>query len=181
MVAKKEENILSKLILETIEKEEPKNVETLVKVICERNSAFSKASVIKHVKHLEQEGEISLVDEAVPKKVLRLWIVVSLTVITNILVFWISEQSVFLPLRLVAGYLFCFFIPGYCTINLMFSKKELDIGEKAILSVAVSLAIIPLVGLLVNFATGSLALPSIMLSLSTLVLALTIAAYLKKG
>jgi hypothetical protein len=179
--ADEEEAVLEKIILETIEKEQPKNVEVLAEVVCNKSTAFSKAAVIKTVQKLEEKGKIDLIEGDVPKKGQRLWITVSLTVITNILVFSISEQSVLLPLRWVAGYLFCFFVPGYGAMNLLFPKKELTVVEKLILSIAVSLAIIPLVGLFVNFVIGSLALPVIMVSLSTLVLALAIAAYLKNG
>jgi hypothetical protein len=176
-----EEAVLDKIILETIEKEQPKNVEVLADVVCTKSTAFSKSSVIKTIQKLEEKGKIDLIDEDVPKKGQRLWITISLTVITNILVFLISEQSVLLPLRWVAGYLFCFFVPGYSAINLLFPKKELNAVEKLILSIAMSLAILPLVGLLVNFVTGSLALPFIMISLSALILALTVADYLKNG
>lgn len=181
MPAKKKENTLDKIILQTIKKEEPENVKALAEAVCEKSSTFSKATVIKSVKKLELEGKVSLVDDPVPKKGRGLAIVVILTIITNILVFAVSEQSVFFPLRLVVGYLFCFFVPGYSTINLLFSRKELSAVEKLILSIAMSLAIIPLVGMFVNFATGSLALPYILFSLSTLVLALAVAAYFKNG
>jgi len=176
-----EEAVLNKIILEAIEKEQPKNVEVLAEIVYRKSFVFSKATVFKTVKKLEDEGKIDLIEETVPKKGLRLWVTVSLTVITNILVFVLEGQSILLPLRWTAGYLFCFFVPGYSAINLLFPKKELNVVEKLILSIAVSLAIIPLVGLFVNFAMGSLAFPFIMLSLSTLVLALAIAAYLKNG
>lgn len=176
-----EEAVLNKIILETIEKEQPKNVEVLADVVCNKSTAFSKAAIIKMVQKLEEKGKINLIEETFPKKGQRLWITISLTVITNILVFSISEQSVLLPLRWVTGYLFCFFVPGYGAINLLFPKKELNVVEKLILSIAMSLAIIPLVGLFVNLVIGSLALPFIMISLSALVLALTIADYLKNG
>jgi peptidoglycan/LPS O-acetylase OafA/YrhL len=176
-----EEAVLEKLILETIEKEQPKNVEVLANVVCKQSIAFSKAAVIKMVQKLVEKGKIDLIEGDVPKKGQRLLITISLTVITNLLVFSISEQSVLLPLRWVTGYLFCFFVPGYAAINLLFPKKGLTVVEKLILSIAVSLAIIPLVGLFVNFVIGSLALPFIMTSLSVLVLALTIADYLKNG
>lgn len=172
---------MNQLIVETIKEEHPKNVEELVEIVCRKNSAFSKSNVLKHVKKLEAEGKVTLVKEPVPKKGLWFWIIVALTVTTNILVFQISEQSILLPIRWVIGYLFCFFIPGYCAIKLLFPKRELDAVETVIFSVALSLAIIPLVGLVVNFVIGSIALPFIMFSLSLLVFTLALTAYLKHG
>ena len=122
-----------------------------------------------------------MIEEPVRKKGFWFWIIISLTVITNMLVFLVSEQSFLMPIRWVVGYLFCFFIPGYCAIKLLFPKKELDVVETIILSVALSLAIIPMVGLVVNFVVGSIALPPIMLFLSLVVFILASTAYLKHG
>lgn len=177
----KKEKFLNQSILEIIERAHPKNVEELVEIIWKNSSEISKSTVLKYIKKLEEEGKITLTEEAVPKKSLWFWIIVSLTVIANILVFQVSEQSVLMPMRWVVGYLYCFFIPGYCAIRALFPKKELDAIETALLSIALSLAIIPLVGLIVNFVMGSIALPLIMFSLSLLTSILAITAYLKYG
>lgn len=175
------EAILNQLIYEVIEKEHPENVEELAEIVYAREKEFSKSTIIKYVKKLEEEGKITLIGEFVPKKVLWLWIVIGLTLVTNISVFMISEQSVLVPVRWVIGYLFCFFIPGFCSVKVLFPNKELDVIETVLLSVGLSLAILPIVGLLVNFVMGSIALPFILFSLSLLVLTLALTAYLKHG
>jgi len=181
MQAEKEETILDQLILETIKEENPKNVEELVEIVCKKSSKVSKSTVQKHVEKLEEGGKVKLIEEHSPRKRLWLWIVIALTVTTNILVFLVSEQSVLIPIRWVVGYSFCFFIPGYCAVKVLFPKKELDIVETVLISVALSLAIIPLVGLVANFVIGSIALPPIMFSLSLVVFILASTAYLKHG
>jgi uncharacterized membrane protein len=55
-------------------------------------------------------------------------------------------------IRWVLGSLFVLFIPGYVTAELLFPKgRELDTIEGFGLSVGWSLALVPLVGLLLNF------------------------------
>lgn len=179
MQTKKEEATLNQLILETIKKENPENVEELIEILHTKSSESSKSTVLKHIKKLAEEEKITLTEETAPKRSLWFWPIIAVTIITNILVFQVSEQSVLIPIRSIIGYLFCFFIPGYCAIKVLFPKKELDIVETAILSIALSLAIIPLVGLTVNFVIGSIALQPIMFSLSLLVFTLALTAYLK--
>lgn len=179
MQAKKEETILNQLILDTIKKENPKNVEELVEILHKKSSEFSKSIILKHIKKLEEEEKVILTEETAPKKGLWFWPIIAVTIIANILVFQVSEQSVLMPLRWVVGHLFCFFIPGYCAVKVLFPKKQLDIVETMLINIALSLAIISLVGLTVNFVIGSITLQPIMFSLSLLVFALALTAYLK--
>lgn len=181
MQARKQETILDQLILETIKKENPENVEELVEFVCKKSSKVSKSTVLKHIEKLEERKKVTLIEEPVPKKGLWFWIIIALAVTTNILVFQVSEQSVLMPIRWVVGYSFCFFVPGYCAIKVLFPKKELDIVETMLLSIALSLAILPLVGLVVNFVVGNIALPPIMFSLSLVVFISASTAYLKQG
>ena len=185
MQAEGEEPILDQLILETIKKKNPKNVEELVEIVYKRSSKVSKSTVLKHIEKLEERKKLTLIKEPTPKKGLWFWIIIALTVTTNILVFqvWLAEleQSILLPIRGIIGYAFCFLVPGYCTVKVLFPKKGLDVVETMLISVALSLAIIPLVGLVVNFVIGSIALLPIMISLSLVVVILASIAYLKHG
>ena len=68
------------------------------------------------------------------------------------MVFFVPEDS--FPLvyvRYLFGLVFVLFLPGYCLIKALFSSKELDNIERLALSVGLSLALVPLVGLLLNY------------------------------
>jgi uncharacterized membrane protein len=102
------------------------------------------------------------------------WFVVGITLIADIAVLTISEESFLMPLRWVVGYVFSFFVPGYSAMMALFPHKDMGSILKVVFSVGLSLAILPLVGLGVNLIVGSIALPYIMLALTLLVYSLTL-------
>lgn len=59
------------------------------------------------------------------------------------------------PLRVVLGLLFILFLPGYALIAALFpSGKEIDWIERVALSFGLSIAVVPLLGLLLNYTWG---------------------------
>ena len=71
------------------------------------------------------------------------------------------------PLRIVLGTLFVIFIPGYTLISALFPKKE-DMGgiERVALSFGSSIAIVPLIGLILNYTPWGISLYPILISIS---------------
>ena len=56
------------------------------------------------------------------------------------------------PIRIILGLLFVLFLPGYSLIAALFpKKKDLDTIERLALSFGLSIAITPLIGLLLNY------------------------------
>jgi len=83
-------------------------------------------------------------------------------------------------MRWVAGSVFILFTPGFGLVQLLFaSRRELDSIERFALSVGLSLALVPLVGLLLNFSPWGIRLDPILLSLSLLVLVFALASALR--
>ncbi len=69
-------------------------------------------------------------------------------------------------LRQVLGSIFLFLLPGYTLIKVFFPKhRESNIIEQLALSIGLSLAVIPTVGLLLNYTLDGLNLIPISLSL----------------
>ncbi|MCK4367223.1 MAG: DUF1616 domain-containing protein [Thermoplasmata archaeon] len=59
------------------------------------------------------------------------------------------------PLRIALGLLFILFLPGYALIAALFpSGKEIDWIERVALSFGLSIAVVPLLGLLLNYTWG---------------------------
>ncbi len=59
------------------------------------------------------------------------------------------------PLRVALGLLFILFLPGYALIAALFpSGKEIDWIERVALSFGLSIAVVPLLGLLLNYTWG---------------------------
>jgi uncharacterized membrane protein len=86
-------------------------------------------------------------------------------------------------LRIVLGSLFTLFLPGYSLIEALYPKEdELSPLERLALSIGLSLALVPLVGLVLNYTPWGIRLDPTMAALTTLTLALlSVSAYRKFG
>ncbi len=99
----------------------------------------------------------------------NLWIYASLAVsIVTVLVIYASPLAFpLVVLRWILGSFFVLFIPGYVTIEALFPKgRELDVIERVALSLGLSLALVPLIGLLLNFTPWGIRLEPIVSSLT---------------
>jgi uncharacterized membrane protein len=85
--------------------------------------------------------------------------------------------------RIVFGSLFTLFLPGYSLIEALYPREdELSPLERLALSIGLSLALVPLVGLVLNYTPWGIRLDPTMAALSTLTLALLlVSAYRKFG
>ncbi len=113
----------------------------------------------------------------------NLWIYVSLAVsIITVLVIYASPLAFPLVfLRWILGSLFVLFIPGYVTIEALFPKgRELDIIERVALSLGLSLALVPLIGLLLNFTPWGIRLEPIVISLTIFTAGLALVALVRR-
>lgn len=85
------------------------------------------------------------------------------------------------PIRVVLSLPIIIFIPGYSLISALFPKKDdLSNMERIALSVGFSAAIIPLIGLGLNFSPWGIWLNPIMLSLTIFSLGLILVAYYRR-
>ncbi len=99
----------------------------------------------------------------------NLWIYASMAVsIITVLVIYASPLAFpLVVLRWILGSFFVLFIPGYVTIEALFPKgRELDVIERVALSLGLSLALVPLIGLLLNFTPWGIRLEPIVSSLT---------------
>ena len=81
------------------------------------------------------------------------WAVFVLAVATSVMVFVVPENA--FPMvyaRYMFGAVLVLFLPGYSLIRALFGSKELDNVERLALSVGLSLALVPLAGLLLNYS-----------------------------
>jgi uncharacterized membrane protein len=86
-------------------------------------------------------------------------------------------------LRILLGLPFLLFIPGYILLSALFPTKKtikgIDGMERIALSFALSLAIIPLLGLILNYTPWGIRLESILLSLFFFVIIVSILAIIR--
>jgi hypothetical protein len=78
------------------------------------------------------------------------WVIFWLTFISTFVIYVVPNLFPLNIIRWVFGFLLIC-LPGYATIKLLFPYSELGFYERLALSVAVSLAIIPILGFILNF------------------------------
>jgi len=187
-----EDSGIEERILRLIEKERPENISSLLKVMRERMS-LKEDEALKHIIQLVNKGKIRLRGQPKPppeslKAYMRsidtywFWITVSLAVATAIAVFTIPENAYpIVYMRYVLGSIFVLWLPGYVLIKMLFpSRKDLDSIERIALSIGLSLALVPLVGLLLNYTPWGIRLTPITLSLLALTLIFAVTALIRE-
>ena len=189
----KEKNFLDdfdQALIKIIVDEHPQTLEEVVRLVCLRFPE-GKEAIMDRVLRLESEGKISFEKSSasVPSSLSEyflsdwarwFWVVFSLAVLASIMVFVVPEDS--FPLvyaRYVFSSVFVLFLPGYCLIKALFSSKELDNIERFALSVGLSLALVPLVGLLLNYTPGGIRTTPVIFCLLGLTLVFASAAVIR--
>jgi len=108
-------------------------------------------------------------------------LVMALVLLTNLFILLPSLSSS--PIRTVMGLPMVLFLPGYALIAALFPRKDdLDGIERIALSFGLSIAVVPLIGLGLNYTPWGIRLVPVLISLSvfTLVMA-AVAAWRRKG
>ena len=185
------EDQLTRAITETIRERKPQTVEELTRLVKEKLPTEEK-KILGHILKLQNEGKIKLTRQpaTVPsqfssylftERALWYWITIATALATATTVFAISED--FYPwvyVRYVLGTIFILWLPGYTFIKTLFPvdlptklstktpNENLDTIERIALSIGMSLALVPIVGLLLNYTPWGIRQTPIVLSLFTL-------------
>lgn len=86
------------------------------------------------------------------------------------------------PIRIILGIPMVLFLPGYALIEALFpGKNELDGIERLTLSFGLSIAVVPIIGLGLNFTPFGIRLVPILVSLSVFTLAMCQIAHFKRS
>jgi hypothetical protein len=201
------EKELTQTIIQAIKERKPETVKQLTSIVKERSS-IPEQVILDFILKLQSEGKIILAKQQPPTspklatylktgQALWYWTTITITIATAAVVFTIPED--FYPwvyIRYVLGSVFVLWLPGYTFIkalfpqNLPFAKaiarsletpeKNLDIIERIALSIGMSLALVPIVGLLLNYTPWGIRLTPIVLSLLALTTILATAAIIRE-
>jgi len=81
----------------------------------------------------------------------------------------------------VFGTIYVLFLPGYVLVEALYpEERELKPLERLALSIGLSLAVVPLIGLILNYTPWGIRLDPIIISLATYTLGLTLVATMRK-
>ena len=179
----------SGVLLELLENELPLEVEELVEEIQEeRGVGVDEAA--RSLYKLCQEGKVNLYDPNPPNSLfqylkswynLRFWILVLGVALTTISIYGLPQIPPYIYLRYTLGSIFVLYLPGYSLIEALYPKKDdLEAIERLALSIGLSLALVPLMGLLLNYTPWGIRLNPIYTSLTMLTLTLAALALVRK-
>lgn len=194
-----DENELDQHIMQTIKEKQPETVNQLITLVKEE-SHLSDQQILRHIQRLQERKEIHLkLPQTPPTQTLTVfmgsmraawyWITLALTAATIVAVYTIpAEVYPQAYIRNLLGTIFVLWFPGYAFVKALFprqlpikaSDKDLDIIERIALSVGISIALVPMVGLLLNYTPWGINLTPSTLSLAALTLAFATAALIRE-
>jgi hypothetical protein len=190
---------LTREIIKTINERKPQNVKQLITFVEER-LPITEEKILDAVLKLQNQGTIKLENQPSPaslklaaymktSQALWYWATIATATITVAIVFTVPED--FYPwsyLRNALGVIFVLWLPGYTFIKALFpvqvpiktSTQNLDTIERIALSLGMSIALVPIVGLLLNYTPWGIRLTPIVLSLFALTLVFATAAAIRE-
>ena len=177
-------------LVDVIGQEHPETLEEVVKLAHLRFSESDEA-IMERVLRLESQGKVFFerAPATVPSSLMKyffsgwavwFWVVFGLASAASVMIFVVPEDA--FPLvyaRYVFGSVFVLFLSGYSLIKVLFSSKELDNIERFALSIGLSLALVPIVGLLLNYTPWGIRTTPVTLSLLGLTLVFSSAAVVR--
>jgi hypothetical protein len=179
---------LDKLVLETSKSLGQPTVSELVdNLVTNKGLKFKDATKAVYVEW--KKGTLDL-SEAKPSSSLAsyifnlenmwFWGTTALVALTLLVVFTV-DSTLLLYVRYVLGGIFILFLPGFMLISVLYPRgNEIDELERLALSIGLSLAIVPLVGLVLNYTPWGITLAPIMISLAFFAEALAFGALVRK-
>lgn len=169
---------LKELIVQRIQAENPRTVRDLFQVVAKRRPMLSEEDFANTVREMKDAGTLDLESPApkvasytaylkVQDENAWFYAVVLTALATVTTIYGLPSTYPLVMLRWATGSIFVLFLPGYVTIQALFPEgKELDNIERFALTVGLSLAITPLLGLILNYTPWGIRLDPIVVTLS---------------
>jgi hypothetical protein len=111
---------------------------------------------------------------------LSLWFWAAIAAVAASLVLISVTSGVAIYLRYAFGSVLVLFLPGYALIEALYPKGELDELTRFALSIGLSLALVPLTGLALNYTPWGIRLLPVVISLAGLTVVLLVVALARK-
>jgi len=181
-----------------------KNLEEVIKKVARERKGVGLSEFIKEVASRAKisydrasyytylawkKGIIDILPEKLPKtfpqyflSMESLWFhILFVFVVSTILLALYVTKPPLIYLRYVFGSLYVLYVPGAVLLEALYPRgEELEPLERLALSIGLSLALVPLVGLILNYTPWGIRLVPIIISLALLTLSLAIIALYRK-
>jgi len=178
---------IEKKALKLLRSKRPKTVREAVSIL-EKNMRLKDWKAAQQIYILWKKGYLDLKPGKRPSsfagylvslEALWLWILTAIVLLTMALVFLVKEPPL-VYLRYVLGSLYVLYLPGAALIEALYPRGELEPLERLALSIGLSLALTPLVGLVLNYTPWGIRLTPVTLSLAGLTIAEALTAAYRK-
>ena len=200
MSGKPRNDELALTIMRIIKETKPQTVKELVNLTKEQIQ-IPDQEIIEFVLMLQHEGKLNLATQSPQVKpnlvsYLKMeraywfWATVAIAVATVAIIFAVpSSLYPLVYIRYVLGAVYVLWLPGYTFMRALFpenpstknSERKLDTVERIGLSLGMSLALVPIVGLLLNYTPWGIRLTPIVLSLLLLTIIFAITAVIREN
>jgi hypothetical protein len=182
---------LGETIQNTVKLQHPETVKQLATVVM-ADGSVEEADFVATVKRMANNGtltlgppsyEVETVLDYLFTFTLSGWLWMSFVTIglSLLAVSLIPDLFPLNVVRWVLGSIFVLYLPGFSLIQLLFPKgKEIDSLERFALSIGLSLALVPLIGLVLNFTPWGIRFAPIVAALGTFTAAALLAAAMRK-
>ncbi|MEM2152999.1 MAG: DUF1616 domain-containing protein [Nitrososphaerota archaeon] len=178
-----------KRLLKIIRESDNRSIEQVVNEASMR-FGLERYEVARMLYRLKELGFIRFMDPKPPKSfvnylfssyIIWFWFLAGSITLTIFIIYIAPQASPFVYLRYIFGSLFVLYLPGAALIELLYPKpSDLSQLERLALSIGLSLALVPLVGLILNYTPWGIRLDPIVISLSMLTLAFGLGAVVRK-
>ena len=153
-----------------------------------RETGLPKSRVAYEVYLMWKRGELSIEHEPPENAVMFLasvdgvwyWITLAIT-LASLIVVMLIKGGPLIPIRYLLGAISVLFMPGYSMVEALYPRgDEMAPLERLALSIGLSLAVVPLIGLMLNYTPWGIKLIPVVASNTALTIALLTAAALRK-
>ncbi len=178
---------LSKAIIKAVGKNS--TVEAIVQRISEEYNV-GKEKVIKVLYLLQQAEVIHLEDPHPPSSIrgytlsnysLWFWMLVILAASTSAFIYVFPQTAPYIYLRYLFSSIFTLYLPGYTLTEILYpTKNEVTKFERIALSIGLSVTLLMIVGLVINYSPWGVKLTPVFTILTLLTMFLAVTALIRK-
>jgi hypothetical protein len=154
-----------------------------------KDEGLSSGDATKTIYTLWKQDALDLREPGLPSTMLRcvlsfqgiwFWTITALVASMFPITYYVADPP-FLYVRYVLGLLFALYLPGSMLIEALYPKnQDLESLNRLALSIGLSLAVIPLIGLFLNYTPWGIRLTPITISLATFTEAMAFTALIRK-
>ncbi len=175
--------LVKREITEIIHSRPRRTIREITNELQSTDKSISLVEIQEAFRSLQQDGIVRLYDPIELHsfgKYLRhhtsFWIVCLIMAATLALVYFAPSDRLWVAVRICLGTVFVILVPGYALLDLLVGRTKINYLERLVLSIAASLAVISMIGLVLNSGPLGLELNVIVLSISCLSLIFMILA-----